>query len=227
MNKLSKTCTAPRSALVILLTLAQITIWSVSLRADITPVISPFYGNALETWDELPGGYASSPLSIFGGLATISGDNPFIWTTAYSLGTPGGLGLGPFDARAFDGTHGYVTSVSGGSAQIVFDLPVTDFGGYWGYSAEGYPPATFTFYDSQGSLIGSEDFTYTSPNNNGTLEWQGWHSSVPISSISYTGYWVANDSLRITIAPEPSTSVLLICSVLVTGMARRLGSKRN
>jgi hypothetical protein len=212
-----------RPALVILLFLAQISIGSVSVRADIiTQIATPFYGNAIETWDELPGGDASSPLSIFGGLATISGDYPFIWTTAYSLGTPGGLGLGPFDARAFDGTHGYVTSVSGGSADIVFATPVTDFGGYWGYSADGYPPAIFTFYDSHGSVIGSEDFTYTSPNNDGTLEWQGWHSSVPIGSISYTGYWVADDSLRIVTVPEPGISVLSTCFILIFCKVRKV-----
>ena len=226
MNRFFKTRDATRSSLITLLIVVLATTWPHALRAGITSIDNPFSGNALETWEEFPAEYASSPLTIFGGEATISGDNPFIWTTGYSLLSPGGLGLGPFDARAFDGAQGYVTSFSGGSAQIVFASPVTDFGGYWGY-AVGYPAAVFSFFDSQGSLIGTEDFAYSSPNNNGTLEWQGWHSSVPVHSISYTGYWVADDSLRLTVVPEPLTSPWLIGGLLVIStMARKRGGKR-
>jgi len=92
-----------------------------------------------------------SPATIFGGQGTISGGNPFVWMTTFALGTPGGLGLGPFPARAFDGTHGYATSVSPGTARIGFRSAVTDFGGYWGY-AVGSPAANFKFYDFQGTL---------------------------------------------------------------------------
>jgi hypothetical protein len=224
MNALGKTYWAMRATLVLVTILSQISVWSHSLRAGITSIIDPFSGDMVETWEEFPVANPGSPVMIFGGQATISGDNPFVWMTTYSLGTPGGLGLGPFPARASDGTHGYVTSVSPGAARITFQLPVTDFGGYWGYAVE-YPAAIFNFYDSQGLLIGSENFNYSSPNNDGTLQWQGWHSTVPIASVSYSGHWVANDSLRIALVPEPRVNLILALAVTAVGIRQIL--RRN
>jgi hypothetical protein len=135
------------------------------------------------------------------GKATISGGNPFIWKTTERFGQSGGLGLGAFTAKAHDGIHGYTTSQQNGTAQIDFKVAVTDFGGYWAHAvgfAEVRPPTTFSFFNSHGGLVGSETFSYSRPNNNGTLEWQGWHFSEPVSRISYSGDWVANDSLRIS-----------------------------
>jgi hypothetical protein len=203
-----------QKTLMIVAILLQLILQPSLLRADITPITDPFTGDFIETWEGFPVGYPGSPATVFGGRATISGDNPFVWMTTFTLGTPGGLGLGPFPARAVDGSHGYVTSVSPGTGRINFQAPVTDFGGYWGYSV-GYPAATFGFYDSQGSLIGTQSFTYTAPNFNGTLEWQGWHSTVPISSVEWTGHWVANDSLRIVVVPEPATGCLLVVAGVV------------
>ena len=209
-----------QTKLVIAAILSQFILNPGLLRADITLIGNPFLGDSMETWEEFPVANPGSPAIIFGGRATISGDNPFVWMTTFTLGTPGGLGLGPFPARAFDGSHGYVTSVSPGTGRISFLSPVTDFGGYWGYSV-GYPAATFGFYDSQGSLIGTQSFTYTAPNNNGTLEWQGWHSTVPISSVEWTGHWVANDSLRIIVVPEPTTYCLLMIAGILLGGWRK------
>lgn len=195
-----------------------------SVRADISSIPNPFTGSAIESWENHPVVNPGSPTPIFGGQATISGDNPFIWMTTSELGAPGGLGLGPFPARAFDGMLGYVTSVSPGTAQIRFLSPITDFGGYWAH-AVGYPPVSFAFYDPQGTLIGSQNFSYSSPNNDGTLEWQGWHSTVPISSIEYSGHWVANDSLRFAVVPEPSTTCLFVAAVLAVIGWRRLTTR--
>jgi hypothetical protein len=220
MKKLGKAPWEAKAAVVVTI-LLHLIVGTRSLRADITLIAEPFTGSAVETWEEFPVANPGSPATIFGGQATISGDNPFVWMTTFVLGTPGGLGLGPFPARAFDGTHGYTTSVSPGTARISFQSPVADFGGYWGY-AVGYPAASFMFYDSEGALIGSESFTYTSPNNNGTLQWHGWHSTLPISSVEYTGHWVANDSLRISVVPEPSTTWLLLAAGLAI-----IGSRRS
>lgn len=218
MKTLSKT--RWKGSLIIIAILSQ-SILGPSVQADITRIARPFTGDFMETWEGFPVANPGSPLPIFSGLATISGENPFVWMTTFSLAMPGGLGLGPFPARAIDGTHGYVTGVSPGIGRVDFQSPVTHFGGYWGY-AVGYPAAAFSFYNSQGSLIGSKSFTYTAPNNNGTLEWQGWHSTVPISSVEWTGHWVANDSLRITVVPEPAITWLFLVAGLVLSGRRKL-----
>jgi hypothetical protein len=40
------------------------------------------------------------------------------------------------------------------------------------------------------------------------LQWMGWHSTVPISSVRYTGHWVANDSLRILLVAQPPPMIM-------------------
>jgi hypothetical protein len=208
----------------------QIAAWSSSGVAAITPIANPFTGDGLETWEEFTAGQIGSPVTMFSGEATISGGNQFIWQTEYMLGAAGGLGLGPFDARAYDGTQGYVNSIYEGITQITLRSPISDFGGYWGSGVEWgtTPPVLLTFLDSQGSSIGTTSFTYGSPGNNGTLEWQGWHSSLPVYGITYYGNWVASDSLRYTLAPEPSLGALLIMGAVLytrrkTSLARIQG----
>ncbi len=201
-----------------------------TLRADVTSIANPFSGDALETFEEFPLGIITTqPLTIFGGRATISGSYEFIWKTASTLGTPFGFGLGPFDAQAYDGTHGYGTSLAYGTTQITFSSPVTDFGGYWGSAVTPLIPTTFDFYGSGGTLIGTSSFTYSSPNNNGTLEWHGWHSDVPIYSMDYSGGWVVNDSLRLTLVPEPSSLALASSgtAMMIAWIYRKQRSKNS
>ena len=225
MSTLGRGCWAARASAAFGLILLHVTALGQCLGAGVTSLPAPFTGDFRETWEQFPVDYPGSPVTIFGGQATISGGNPFVWMTTYTFGTPGGLGLGAFTAKAFDGTHGYVTSISPGTAVINFQSPVSDFGGYWGYATE-YPAAIFNFYDSLGSLIGTESFTYVSPNNDGSLQWQGWHSTIPISSVVYSGHWVANDSLRITVVPEPGTNALLLCGAVIVGVSVRLTARK-
>jgi hypothetical protein len=120
----------------------------------------------------------------------------------------GGFGLGSYAARSHDGTQGYGTSLAYGTTRIDFASPVSQFGGYWA-SASTTIPIMFSFYNAQGSLVGTDSVLYSAPNNNGTPEWFGWNSVVGISRIDYSGSWVVNDSLRFTNVPEPSSATLL------------------
>src|ERR1017187_3525472 len=95
-----------RQKIILLAVLIQITAGAYSLRAGITPITNPFTGDALESYEEFSFGDQNSPLTIFGGKATISGPYAYIWQTETTLGAAGGIGIGPFDARAFDGDHG-------------------------------------------------------------------------------------------------------------------------
>ena len=196
--------------------IVQVAVWSPALFAAIT-YDAPFTGDAFESWEEFSLGQTTSPLTIFGGAATISGSGQTIWQTTSTVGGPGGFGIAFMgsldspafrDAVAFDGTQGYGT-IGGGT--ITFSSPVSDFGGYWASATYWFstPAVSFTFYDSQGLSIGTADPIYDLPDYNGTLEWWGWHSSEPIYSITYSGTAVANDSLRYTLAPEPSSCALL------------------
>jgi hypothetical protein len=183
--------------------------------AAIQRLDSEFAGEATESWESYSranvSGLVNTPLPIFGGKGTISGQNEYIWITQYGIADPntGGFGLGGFAARAHDGTQGYGTSLSYATSRITLVSPAFAFGGYWGTD---YPsnPIHFAFYDSQGALIGSDDRPYTAPNQNGTLEWFGWQSTTPISRIDYSGPFVVNDSLRIGAVPEPSTCLLIV-----------------
>jgi hypothetical protein len=189
------------------------------LNAQITAIPAQFNGNSVETWEEFYLGYHYSPMTILGGLGTATADNAAVWQTKYGLGQPGGIGLGPYDAQAHDGTQGFAASQSGGTIHFTFGSPVIEIGGYWG-EAVGYPAATFSFYGAGGSLVGSVDFSFVSPGNDGTLEWQGWQFSAPIYSMDFSGYWAVNDSLEVTLVPEPRSSVVLLVAAVVFGLAR-------
>lgn len=192
--------------------------------AAISPLVTPFSGDAIETWEAFPIGNSPRPLTIFNGAATITGPNPVIWRTVTSPQQEWGLYLGSYTVKAFDGTNGFSASAQGVTARIDFQSPVTDFGAYWASASTwGYtPPIELNFFDSQGISIGEASFTYSRPGNNGTMEWQGWHSSEPIYSITYKGDWVAIDSARITIVPEPRMGLACLAFLATSFTARRL-----
>jgi hypothetical protein len=177
-----------------------------------------FVGEATETWESFSRAQVYDlrhvELPIFGGAATISGDSEFIWISQIGVAEPntGGFGLGANAARSHDGVQGYGTSLAQGSTQITIPKPVLHFGGYWG-AASGSGPISFRFYDSGGTLIGSDSVIYTRADIDGVLEWAGWQSTTPIGRVEYSGGWVVNDSLRISNVPEPSISWLIAVGV--------------
>ena len=102
-----------------------------SIGADITVIPNEFSGDAMETWEGVSNETLLAPLGILGGKGTLTGDCPSLWENGPS-GSLGTFGLGPFTAKAHDGTHGFGNSASYGSFSIEFAAPVSDFGGYWG-----------------------------------------------------------------------------------------------
>ena len=181
--------------------------------AQLQSLPNAFLGNATETFEELSRDNVQAlqnvQVPIFSGLATISGPNEYTWLNGTQLGYPGTFGLGPYNARAHDGNQGYGTGVAYGTSRITFSVPTGEFGGYWG-CASTTTPMIFSFYDPQGGFIGSQSVVYLAPNNDGTLEWFGWQSSAPIGRVEYSGTWVVNDSLRLTLVLEPNCALLVL-----------------
>jgi hypothetical protein len=192
------------------------------LYAQLSTVSTAFTGSAIETFDEFNPGAVSVPLPIFSGLATISGPADYIWVNG-AIGDPnvfylGKLGGGSVTAQSYDGNQGFGMSVGQGSNVISFSTPVLEFGGFWASGVSGVnsrPPILFDFYDAFGNLIGYSDVVYSPPIQDGTLQWFGWKSSVPISRISYSGSFVVDDSLRIETVPEPSSAGLVFMGLTV------------
>jgi len=204
--------------------LIALAIYSNKIFAAVSPLPAPFSGNALETWEEFSVGFTPTPLTILNGAATISGPNAVIWRTVTSPQQLWGLSLGSYTAKAFDGTNGFAASAQGVTARIDFLSPVTDFGAYWASATDwGYTaPIELNFFDSHGASLGEVSFTYSRPGNNGTMEWQGWHSTEPIYAISYKGSWIAIDSVRVTIIPEPCVGLTCFTFCATTFVAGRL-----
>jgi hypothetical protein len=194
-------------------------------RGQLLRLADEFSGTAIETFEGLSRNDISAlnnvEVPIFSGLATISGPNEYIWLNGTQLGYPGTFGLGYYNARAHDGNQGYGTSLSYGTSRITLNQPAYAFGGYWG-CASTTTPMVFAFYDLNGGLIGSDSVRYSAPNNNGTLEWFGWQSSVPVGRVEYSGTWVVNDSLRLQVVPEPGSAALLL---LGAGVLRALAKR--
>jgi hypothetical protein len=104
------------------------------------------------------------------------------------------------------------------TASITWSAPITTFGGYVGAATPDGIATTLTvkFFDRSTTLFDSETFTYLRPGD-GVLEWHGWTSSVPFSSVSITGNFLALDGLEASVVPipEPAVGLLVVLPVMV------------
>ena len=200
-------------------TLVAVLFLGVSTRAAVTP-IGPFTGSLSETWesfnDYLTGPrYLAEPTSIMGGGAFISSSLMGVYLTnsdtSFGLGDSG-------NAQVADGAKGRGLDGFAQTATITFVNPVVDFGAFWGASTPP-TPATVSLVFSDGSF---ESFTSSAPHD-GILNWHGWHFATGITSISYSGDFVAVDGLQANVVPEPGTAFLgaLGLGLLVLHRCRR------
>jgi hypothetical protein len=173
--------------------------------------VGPFSGMLSESWENFPVGFftSSTPgtVSILGGAGTVTGSNLVIWIPA-RFG-PNHFGLGPFTAMTHDGSRGFGKSSSIDDVSMAFITPITAFGGYWGISS-ATRPIELQFFNSEGTLVGTTEFSYSRPNNDGTLEWHGWQLSEPASRVEFSGGgFFVNDALQVVSVPEPNVPVMV------------------
>jgi len=193
-------------------------------RSADTP-INPFTGNLSESWESfrtyMGGYYLPDPTRIMGGGASISSPGMSVYLTnsdtSFGLGSSG-------NAKVADGAKGMGLNGFAQTATIIFANPVADFGAYWGaatppWGPEAPPveptPTTVSLAFSDGSF---DNFTYFAPDHSGTLEWHGWHFTTGISSITYSGDFVAMDGIQANVIPEPATVLMSLLSAIWVGL---------
>lgn len=198
----------------------------VPARAQVTAV-SPFTGTLTETWEGFPNyqnnGFnpLSNPTPILGGFARIFNPGLFI----YEPGTvDASLGLSGF-AQTSDGVKGLQVGSDDPLTTIKFASPVTKFGAYWG--AQTFGGATtidLEFFNASHKSFATLSFDYNhEESGDGGLDWHGWTSTTPFSSLTFTGNQVAIDGLQSV--PEPGV-VGLFTALCVSGSVFLSGRKR-
>jgi hypothetical protein len=209
---------------------------STAAYADLTP-ISPFAGAYSEGFESFPArdsaspppypNWTAGPLSIMGGVATISTKSLLpteqekfvIYNTTDSK-----FGLAADYANVAEGYQGLGINNLSAKTTIDFTQPINEFGAYWG-AANGFGySGLIDFAFSDGSTA---TYTYSHPND-GNLDWLGWASDKPITSVSYIGAYVAVDAIQANPVPPPppppsnvpdAASTLSLLGLAMTGMA--------
>jgi len=202
--------------------------------AQITP-IGPFSGQMSETWESFtnyvnnPNFYedAFGPISTFGGAASVS--SPFSGQggviVIYEPIAGATFGLGSYgSAQVSDGTKGagVNTGFPAAPMTINFNTPIVDFGGYWGAAdifGNQTVPIVFDFYDASGGLIGSVTEQFGNKSD-GSLDWHGYNSAVPVSTVVVTGDYLVNDGLQANV-PTPAAGLVLGFAGLAAARRRR------
>jgi hypothetical protein len=165
---------------------------TVSAHAVITPIGS-FTGTYSETFESFPN-YAQGPFAqpngtaIMGGFATMSALNNDL--IVYQPGWAD-FGLATAYAGVSDGSKGLGLNSSGDSVTFAFSSGITTFGGYFG-AAYGYGfTGNISFGFSDGSTAA---YTYSGPG--GALAWQGFSSTISITSATVAGDYLVMDGLQ-------------------------------
>jgi hypothetical protein len=192
-----------------------------SASAALNP-IGPFTGTLSETWESFPhyspdAYYLADPTTIMGGGATISSPSMVI----YEPGAVAPFGLGQNGlATVSDGAKGMGLNGGFETAAISFLNPVSDFGAYWG---DGFGDVTLEFSDGS-----SASFSYSRPPpGDGVLEWHGWNSTIGITDVSYTGFYVAIDGLQANLVPETLPRCADALLLLPFGLSAIRSLRRN
>lgn len=193
--------------------------------AALTPV-GPFVGDHTETWESFDNytlgpdsiNLLPDPTDIMGGFASISGE-----LVVYELGSAATFGFGRNGtAQVADGIKSAGQSDRNLTTTITFDAPIRAFGAYWG-AVEGSTDSdviTLTFSDGSTAIFDYEPI----PAASGALMWQGWTSNAPITSLTFSGDFVAADGLQATEVPEPTSVALVLAAA--TPLLATVGRKR-
>lgn len=172
--------------------------------ADVTAV-SPFSGDLHETLD-----YAGSTIvnhfPLFSNTASLDSFNGTSTAIHYLFSDS----LGGDTVTPRTGSH--ILGFTQGPGIFHFNPPVLKFGGYFNNDS-GADGAVVTFYDGEGSPIGTANAT--TPFAGNQWVWNGWQSTSPISSISVFGNGTINgflwfDDMELAYTPEPTTLVGLL-----------------
>lgn len=162
--------------------------------------IPPFSGTITESWETMSAGGRPSPISVFNGYAVLQATAPFIYWPAGGW-TWGLYGYGY--APVADGVRAFGHNSSGGVTTIVFNLPVSQFGAYWGNGGPGYPLLNVRLYDASNNLLNTAVVNYSG----GALLWSGWQSDTPVKRVEFNGTYPVVDSLQATLAPFPEIAL--------------------
>ena len=200
-------------------------------RASISAV-GPFTGTMSESFESFGESNLPGSIPVMSGNASVSVPvNNYIGTsTSFGLGSSG-------NAHPSDGTNGlyftYTFPAINNSATITlaWNSPVSQFGGYFSAATDASggllhltDPAPFTvrFFDGIGSLIDVKTFTYShSATHDGGLDWHGWVSTSPISSISITANYAFVDGLQATSVPEPTAAAMVGLGIAAISILRQ------
>jgi len=168
--------------------------FTVSAQAAITPV-GPFTGTNSETFESFSNYYDGNFYEpngtlVFGGAATMSASNSdlVIYQPGYAP-----FGLGSAAAQVSDGTKGLGLNSVSDTVTFVFATAINSFGGYFGAAYGGGFDGNISFGFSDGSTAA---YTYNG-GESGALVWQGWTSSVAITSATVSGSYVVMDGLQV------------------------------
>jgi hypothetical protein len=182
--------------------------------AQVTP-IGPFSGSSSDGYETQPRGQFLASYDIFGGAGSVdmlgSGQGLHI-TTGWTFFNS----IFPHSGEVFMGGAGVNYS-------FMFDTPAFQFGGYFGTNTDA-PDAMATFYDAQGSVIGSS-MPVSAPI--GQWSWNGWEYSGGISRIDIVasnswGGFIMSDDIEYNPVPEPAAII-----GIVVGLSALLLRKRK
>ena len=177
-----------------------------------------------------PNLFQPSPATVFGGAATLSANNLFVFNP--SAGSNFRLYSSGSDAMPTDGKQGMGVASTGDPSTFTFSNPIYSFGGYFGARTGRNPdgnqvfadpaPISMSFFDVFNNQIGAtQTWNYSRTGfADGLLEWHGYISTVGAKKVvvSSTNTLYAYDNLQAASVPEPGLMASLIGAGTIGGL---------
>jgi len=169
-----------------------------SIASAQVSLIGPFQGVAREGFEsQSPFGFTPCiPGRIFDGLADLCADGGSVHITT---GWNYTCSLAPAEGGYFAGTLS-------GSAEFLFDVPVSRFGGSFATNS-GSPDATAEFFGADGALLSTLPVTIPA---DCSWTWNGWDrgggppiARVRLTSNAFGGAFLMFDAMEVDFCPDP------------------------